>query len=163
MSSNLRSASLLTAAAVFMFLLPAADGDGCGDGDVIIGDDAGGSGPGGAGSGGDGDGGTTTNPCIITGCSSQVCSDMEVATTCEYLPEYNCYATFGTCEPDTNDVCGWSQTTELTNCLANVAFCPGPEESCMNAMNHQECLTVASSCGGSLAILESCPLQFACE
>lgn len=54
--------------------------------------------------------------CIITGCSKQICDEMEVATTCEYLSEYACYET-ARCERQSNNECGWTQTEELKQCL----------------------------------------------
>jgi eight-cysteine-cluster-containing protein len=58
--------------------------------------------------------------CIKTGCSGIVCAEpgKEVITTCEYRPEYACYKT-ATCERQTSGACGWTQTAELTACLAN--------------------------------------------
>lgn len=169
MRNKLQSASLLTAAAVFLFLLPAADTNGCGGGDVIIGDDGGGGGisddDGGTGGTGTGTGTGTgsTGGCVITGCSSQICAEMEMASTCEWQESYACYQLYGVCEKDANDSCGWAQNQDLLNCLALVDQCPSPSDSCMNPTNHQECLDIAKTCDGQLAILESCPLQFACE
>ena len=40
--------------------------------------------------------------------------------------------------------------------------CPPVTDPCMNEENYQECLEVEASCEGSLAVLESCPLQFGC-
>lgn len=67
--------------------------------------------------------GTTTsneNPtlalCQPTGCSGQICSDQEVATTCEYREEYSCYQS-ATCERQANGSCGWTQTEALTMCI----------------------------------------------
>jgi len=58
-------------------------------------------------------------PCIRTGCSSQICSDHDVITTCEYKPEYECYKK-ATCERQANGDCGFTKTKELTDCLARV-------------------------------------------
>jgi hypothetical protein len=55
-------------------------------------------------------------PCMKTGCSSQVCSDQEVITTCEYRTEYECYKR-AACERQRNGECGWTMTQELTECL----------------------------------------------
>lgn len=55
-------------------------------------------------------------PCIITGCSSQVCAEEEMMTTCEYKDEYQCYRG-ARCERQTNGECGWTQTPELIECL----------------------------------------------
>ena len=58
--------------------------------------------------------------CIKTGCSSQLCSDEPVMTTCEYRPEYECYKT-ATCSRQSNDDCGWEMNNELLDCLNNAA------------------------------------------
>ena len=55
--------------------------------------------------------------CIKTGCSSQVCSDRDVVTTCEFRPEYACYQK-AMCERQRNGECGFTQTAELRACLA---------------------------------------------
>lgn len=55
-------------------------------------------------------------PCMKTGCSSQVCSDQEVITTCEYKAEYDCYRR-AACERQRNGECGFTMTRELTECL----------------------------------------------
>lgn len=62
---------------------------------------------------------TTTKACVVTGCSSQICSDEDMATTCEYREEYACYKT-ATCKRQADGQCGWTQTTELTSCLMNL-------------------------------------------
>lgn len=54
--------------------------------------------------------------CVITGCSGQVCADREVMTTCEYRPEYACYAN-ERCERQENGSCGWVATEALRSCL----------------------------------------------
>jgi hypothetical protein len=58
--------------------------------------------------------------CIKTGCSGIVCAEpgQEVMTTCEYRPEYVCYQQ-ATCERQPGGACGWTQTAELTACLAS--------------------------------------------
>jgi hypothetical protein len=55
-------------------------------------------------------------PCIKTGCSSQVCSDKDVITTCEWRPEYACYQK-AVCERQANGNCGFTPSAELTTCL----------------------------------------------
>ena len=55
--------------------------------------------------------------CIKTGCSSHICSDRDVVTTCEFRPEYACYQK-AICERQRNGECGFTQTAELTACLA---------------------------------------------
>lgn len=56
-------------------------------------------------------------PCIKTGCSSQVCADHNVITTCEFRPEYACYQK-ATCERQSDGNCGFTKTPELTECLS---------------------------------------------
>jgi hypothetical protein len=55
--------------------------------------------------------------CYVGGCSAQVCSDRpDAITTCEWLPEYECYRTAECArQPDGN--CGWTETLELEQCL----------------------------------------------
>src|SRR5215212_1633323 len=58
--------------------------------------------------------------CIKSGCSGTVCTEpgKDMMTTCEFKPEYGCYQK-ATCERQANGACGWTQTAELTGCLAN--------------------------------------------
>ncbi len=56
-------------------------------------------------------------PCKVTGCSGQACSDRKVVTTCEYLPEYACYQG-ARCERQPNGRCGWTETEALQACVA---------------------------------------------
>lgn len=56
--------------------------------------------------------------CRPTGCSGQICSDQDMASDCMYRPEYACYG-IATCARQANGECGWTQTEELTACLAN--------------------------------------------
>jgi hypothetical protein len=68
------------------------------------------------------DGGIASNGCAVTGCSGQLCVSIEEAsdtfTTCEYRAEYACYRE-AACEPQADGKCGWTETAELTQCLAN--------------------------------------------
>jgi len=58
-----------------------------------------------------------TGKCVISGCSSQICSDTETMSTCEYKEEYACYKT-ATCERQTSGQCGWTETEALRLCLS---------------------------------------------
>lgn len=62
----------------------------------------------------------TTAECVKGGCSGTVCTepDNQVMTTCEYRAEYACYEN-ATCERQPDGKCGWTQTSELTACLAS--------------------------------------------
>ena len=55
-----------------------------------------------------------------TGCSGTVCAEpgSDVVTTCEFKPEYACYRE-ATCERQPDGKCAWTQSAELTACLAN--------------------------------------------
>ena len=57
------------------------------------------------------------NGCIITGCSDQVCAEEETITTCEFRAEYACYQN-AVCERQIGGECGWTQTPQLEQCLA---------------------------------------------
>ncbi len=61
-------------------------------------------------------GSVAERPCMKTGCSSQICSDQDVVTTCEWRPEYECYQK-AICERQRNGECGFRQTPELAACL----------------------------------------------
>lgn len=54
--------------------------------------------------------------CKPTGCSGQICSDKDVATTCEFRPEYACYKK-ARCEKQLNGKCDWTETEEFKSCL----------------------------------------------
>lgn len=56
-------------------------------------------------------------PCIKTGCSSQVCADKDVITTCEWRPEYACYQK-AACERQADGNCGFTRSAELAACLS---------------------------------------------
>ena len=58
--------------------------------------------------------------CVKSGCSGTICAEPgnEVVTTCEMKPEYACYQN-AKCERQGDGKCGWSQTPELTSCLAS--------------------------------------------
>lgn len=56
--------------------------------------------------------------CFVGGCSGQLCGkegDPD-ASTCEYLPQYACYAS-GHCKKAEDGTCGWEQTPELKACF----------------------------------------------
>lgn len=55
--------------------------------------------------------------CRKTGCSGQICSDTDLVTTCEYREAYACFQN-ARCERQANGECGFTQTEELSTCLA---------------------------------------------
>ncbi len=63
---------------------------------------------------------TATKHCVVGGCSSQLCIEEGVGngvSTCEWTQAYACYKT-AKCEQQQSGECGWTQTSELTQCLA---------------------------------------------
>ncbi len=63
--------------------------------------------------------------CVTAGCSGTACvapdhplATGEMATTCEFKPEYACYEQ-ASCDKQADGACGWTQTPELQACLAN--------------------------------------------
>lgn len=63
--------------------------------------------------------------CRRTGCSGQLCGDEDVATTCEYRPEFACYRD-AACEPQGDGSCGWTPSDDLARCLAETSGPPMP-------------------------------------
>ncbi|MFA7286572.1 MAG: hypothetical protein WC052_02860 [Patescibacteria group bacterium] len=56
--------------------------------------------------------------CFVGGCSSQLCTDQpDAASTCEYKSQYACFKA-AKCERQSNGQCGWTETEELSACLA---------------------------------------------
>jgi len=57
------------------------------------------------------------------------------------------------------------QQSDSRQCLVNNATsqCPEPTAACMNEENHADCLQLEQSGCVQILILESCPLQFACD
>lgn len=64
----------------------------------------------------------TANGCAVAGCSGQLCVSADeaggIVTTCEFKSEYACYRE-ASCETQSNGKCGWTETDELKQCLAN--------------------------------------------
>lgn len=54
--------------------------------------------------------------CKKTGCSGQICSDQDIASTCEWTEAYACYQT-AICERGGDGKCGFRNTPELQSCL----------------------------------------------
>ena len=62
---------------------------------------------------------SAVSACKRGGCSNQLCLDAnapDMASTCEFKPEYDCYQK-AECKLQTDGKCGFTQTTELVNCL----------------------------------------------
>jgi hypothetical protein len=69
-----------------------------------------------------------TNGCAVAGCSQQLCVSADeaatIVTTCEFRAEYACYRE-ASCEPQADGQCGWTETAELNQCLANPPMIEG--------------------------------------
>ncbi|AUX46201.1 uncharacterized protein SOCE26_077060 [Sorangium cellulosum] len=105
-----RHRMVFAALLLFVPVLTGAKGKGCQD---STGGGEAGAGGGEAGTGGGGE----TAPCVVTGCSGQICADEDMASTCEWREEYACYGEHGVCERGASGECGWRQTPELEACL----------------------------------------------
>ncbi|OGD04260.1 hypothetical protein A3E17_02320 [Candidatus Amesbacteria bacterium RIFCSPHIGHO2_12_FULL_48_14] len=65
---------------------------------------------------------TPTEPCKISGCSSELCIDAsspDIGSVCIYRNEYSCYR-FSACEKQSNGQCAWTQTPQYLFCLNNL-------------------------------------------
>lgn len=65
------------------------------------------------------DSGIPLSMCKATGCSSQICSDEDVVTTCEFREEYACYKK-AVCQRQASGQCGWTETAEFSLCMQNI-------------------------------------------
>jgi hypothetical protein len=64
--------------------------------------------------------------CVVGGCSSQLCveaSNGDMVSTCEWRESYACYQT-AMCERQSDGACGWTETPELTQCIATAGSGP---------------------------------------
>ena len=67
---------------------------------------------------------TPPNPCMVTGCSGQVCAAEPVATTCEWQPAYECLK-FAECGLHADEgSCGWNWTPEWEACMEELKTTP---------------------------------------
>lgn len=90
-------------------------------------------------------------PCVVTGCSGQLCADEDTATDCAWTDAYACYGDYGTCERDDVGVCGWRQTDELIECLADPRV-PAEGVCIKNAGDvcESDADCISGGCGGEL-------------
>lgn len=59
-------------------------------------------------------------PCVVSGCNSEICAPVPMFSPCVALPEFACFqdADCGHFAADG----GWEQTEELTSCLDAASF-----------------------------------------
>ncbi len=60
-------------------------------------------------------------PCLITGCSRQLCQEEEAVTTCEWQEEYSCL-TYAKCAPQDSGKCGWTETWLYKLCKLGLKY-----------------------------------------
>jgi len=61
------------------------------------------------------------NDCIVTGCSSELCSDHPQASPCIWRADYACYRDAHCGHFGPADECAWEPTEELGACLAKTS------------------------------------------
>lgn len=59
---------------------------------------------------------TPVKPCVISGCSGQICGESQMMSSCEYREIYQCYKS-ARCERNTQGICGWVEDDTLRSCL----------------------------------------------
>jgi eight-cysteine-cluster-containing protein len=58
----------------------------------------------------------STNNCVISGCSGEICGEEKIISTCLFLPHYKCYK-FAKCIK-VDSVCKWYDNSgKLAKCL----------------------------------------------
>ena len=70
---------------------------------------------------------TTKNPCLLTGCYNEICSNVAINTTltnCTWKEEFICRV-YSTCKL-VDGVCAWERTDDLERCLTAIT----EEEGC---------------------------------
>ncbi len=67
----------------------------------------------------------TDDDCVVSGCSGELCASEDMASDCEWLPEYACYADPITSCGCNDGRCGWDETDELAACLETPPCSPG--------------------------------------
>ena len=56
--------------------------------------------------------------CVVGGCSGELCGDQPQVSPCIWHDAFVCYRD-ATCARQADGACGWTQTAELTACLAS--------------------------------------------
>ncbi len=57
--------------------------------------------------------------CVVSGCNGEICAEENFDSVCIAKKEYQCYKS-ATCEVQEDGECGWTQSLELIDCLAEM-------------------------------------------
>ncbi|MEP6653399.1 MAG: hypothetical protein ABJA82_08580 [Myxococcales bacterium] len=99
--------------------------------------------------------------CRRTGCSGQICAAEDIASTCEWRPEYACYKS-AACERQSDGTCGFTPTPELKQCLGGGSpgcdyngkhYAPGASFPSADSCNKCSC----DASGAIGCTLKACP------
>ena len=98
--------------------------------------------------------------CVVSGCSGEICATQEMASDCEWLPQYECLK-FSVCGNFAeNGGCGWLETDEYLACLEGMCL---PEEICGNGLDDDCDGIVDDGCMMGCVDDADCPLGEKCE
>ena len=59
------------------------------------------------------------NPCIVSGCSGEICAEEPMDSLCVWRPEFECLP-LSACELQGNGACGWTPNDEYAACLDGI-------------------------------------------
>ena len=78
--------------------------------------------------------------CFTTGCSAEICADMEIMSTCDIQPWYACLEMTSCGNFGENGTCAWEMTTEFEACLMSFEEPPAcPTDGVMCKAMPPEC------------------------
>jgi hypothetical protein len=55
-------------------------------------------------------------PCVVGGCSGEICSDEPMISSCMFNPKFGCYKD-AKCKRNAKGICSWTMTSKLERCL----------------------------------------------
>ncbi|MFH1532577.1 MAG: MopE-related protein [Pseudomonadota bacterium] len=98
--------------------------------------------------------------CIVSGCSGEICAPTEMASDCQWLPEYECLK-FSVCGNFSDEGgCAWLQTDAYLACINGICL---PEEICGNGLDDDCDGIVDNGCMTGCESDADCPLGEQCE
>jgi hypothetical protein len=68
---------------------------------------------------------TVVSACVIGGCGGSICTDRATPPPlmrCKLTREQHCFKTLGNCRVQANGHCGWTNTPEIAQCLADAKY-----------------------------------------